>query len=176
MHSVGIAYLPNMDYTYNMKSKEAYKVISISLSAGSYKRLKEMASYFDISTSELIRRSLDVQHEGFLKQKFGYKGADIAKAKLSKDAAKEEREDRIAWIRSAAGEEVMAFLIECGYVENPEFEQGSKIVRAIVEPNEGGIMALRQRFFDKDSGELVYTSDLQPLEEVIRGLVKEKKI
>ena len=176
MHSLGIAYGLNMGYIYNMTKKGLYKVISVSLPEGLYKILIELGEHFHVSHSEVIRRGLETQKEIMLKQKFGYKGADIAKAKLSKDAMKEDRENKIAWLRAASGPEILQFLLETGYIETDQFEQGAKLVRMVVEPNDAGVMALRQHFHDKDSGVFSYPSDLQPLEEVIRGLIKEKKI
>ncbi len=161
------------------KPKLQSVITNISLPSQYLRRMKDLADQLGISVSDLLRRGFDMYEKEHNAEKFGrYKGTEVAKSKISKQQQKEDRENKIAWLRSASGPEILQFLLECGYIEMDQivFEQGAKLVRVVVEANESGIMALRQHFHDKDSGELVYTSDLQPLEEVIRGLIKEKKI
>lgn len=136
-----------------------------------------MSEHWDISAAEVIRRALDILYENLETQKFGrYRGTEAIKSKLGRQEAEAKREEQIATLRGAGPEELTVFLIDSGYVETPEFEQGGKIVRIVAELNEAGIMTLRQRFYDKETNEFSYASDLQTLNEIINGLIKEKRI
>lgn len=157
-------------------SKTPGKIIPISLSEKFYKQLKEMAEHYGVSSAEVCRRGLSLQYENMLRQKFGYKGETLVRSKMDKEARAAQREDQMAWVRSADGPALTAYLIDCGYIEEPEFEQGDLIVRIVAEPNDAGILMLRQRFFIKATNEFSYASDLQTIEEVVKGLIKEKRI
>ena len=159
-----------------MSKERKGKIMPFSIGLKQYKKLKEMSEHWDVSAAEVIRRALDVLYENLQRHRFGYKGADAMKAKLGRQEAESKREGQIAELRTMDAETLTAFLIDSGYIENPEYEQGNKIVRIVAELNEGGMMALRQRFYDKGSNEFSYASDLQTLDEVIKGLIKEKKI
>ena len=129
-----------------------------------------MGDYYGISLSEVCRRGLTVQYSDMLREKFGYKGETVAKAKLSKEQRERERDMRIAFIKTGDPEEITAWLNEIQYFENvPEGARAAFAIKA-----DTGTRVVQMQYF-KD-GQLDYASDLQSEDELIRQLVKEKKI
>lgn len=161
-----------------LEKEKKSKLLTLVLGPELFSRLKDMAGYYNISQSALVRELINQKYAIYFKDTRGYMaGSEATKSRLDKKAKEARRQEQIDWVKNTKESAALtAYLIDCGYIEEPERQENDMIVRVAAEPNDTGLMMLRQRFFNKATGEFSYASDLQTIEEVVKGLIKEKRI
>lgn len=154
------------------------KTINISLSQVMYDRLKEVADYFGVALSEVLRRGVDDQYEKMNRAKFGYKGETLVKHKLDKEEMAETIKTTISQLRLAAEqnpEGLTAYFRELGYFpENRVLPNGQTEVH-VIEFDGAGIPAYFQKQLNAD-GVTTYSRNAMSMDEVIRDLQKNRPI
>ena len=156
-----------------MKPERKGKMLNTSIGEGGYKRLKEMAEYWDISAAEVIRRALDDLHEKFLKTRYGFKGEALAKHKISKEAKAQKRQEAVDLIRGMNPEELTAHLEELGYFK---FYEPAPNVRDVIEASEGSGLPMWVQYRVNPDGSVMSKREVFTLDEVINDLKKNKFI
>ena len=158
-------------YVCMTKPKTKGKTINLSLSSEMHGLLKEMAEHFKISSSEIIRRGIETQKEIMLRQKFGYKGETLARAKMNREAKDLQREDQINSLRTMSAQEFQSHLEQIGYFTM--YNLPDNIHNEIVESPAG--VTWVQKTVAPD-GAIISRREVFTLDEIIGDLKKNKLI
>lgn len=150
-------------------------IISISFTESYIKILKKLAQELDISMSDVLRQSLNLFKEQRDRIKYGrYGGIQLGQAKMTKLMREEQRTETIKMLQDAAPMEVIDYLVEIKYLDPDRVENTTLFCYRIRDEAAGRM--LYQLQINQTNGEEIYSRSLLNFDELIKDLVKNKKI
>ncbi len=157
----------------NTQNKRKGRTLNITISDIGYSRVQEVCAHLGISASEAFRRGADLLYSSTIKERYGYKGAELTKIKVDKNTQQKERESTIQLLRSMSPAELFNFLTEKGYFAF--YDLPSNIKNTIETGETSGITTWVQTTMDPD-GIVISRREVFTIDEIINDLRKNKFI
>lgn len=156
-------------------NKKKSTTIHLSFPKIVFNRIESLAEKIGVSVSEIMRMAFYNFENQYYKDRYGrYGGIQIGRGKTTRLMREEKRAEQIEQLQSMSPEEIMDFLIAINYLDPDRVENDILYCYRIKDEAAGRM--LYQLQINQESGEEIYSRLVFTLEELIKDLIKTKKI